>query len=360
MIKELRLNKVKIIETSFENINDFCSYKSILIVTSSGFVKRGIVDRLRNLLKEKVTYVYDNVTPNPDLKKIEDIISYFSKDRIDVVLAIGGGSTIDTGKAIATGLKHYPRYSVNDFLNNKVNEEYLTKLPLIVIPTTSGTGSEVTQYATIWDQSEQKKYSLFGDYIFPDIALMDASLTLTLDKKNTLYPALDSISHALESIWNLNRNFISESYAFQSLNISKSALPIVLENPKDLSNRRLLQRASLLSGLAISQTQTALAHSISYPLTSYLNVPHGLAVSFTLEAIIDDFLKNSDFKAQKTIIEIKQLLKSLNIKSLTREYLDANIVDKLLNKMINPQRAGNFFKKVDEVIIKEYLNQSLT
>src|SRR5690606_20309422 len=108
------------------------------------------------------------------------------------------------------------------------------KIPLVAIPTTSGTGAEVTPFATVWDQSEHRKYSITGDLIFPDTAVLDPELTLSLPEKETLYPGLDAISHALESLWNVNRTPVTAGFAIQALELAVEALPTVLGNPADL------------------------------------------------------------------------------------------------------------------------------
>jgi alcohol dehydrogenase len=215
---------------------------------------------------------------------------------------------------------------------------------MVAIPTTSGTGSEVTPFATVWDHEQHKKYSLAGEWVYPDVALLDASLTLTLSEEDTLYPALDAISHALESLWNKNCTPVSRAFAFQALVLSNKALPLVIKEPNNLNARRDLQNASVLSGLAISQTRTAIAHSISYPITSRLGVPHGLACSFILPKLLEININNLDCNAsERTILETNLImLRSLELPKRLSIYANKEQVRMLGLEMINPDRMSNY------------------
>ena len=156
----------------------------------------------------------------------------------------------------------------------------------MAVPTTSGSGSEVTPFATIWDFKNKKKYSLCSKLIRPKQAILDYKLTMYLPKEITLYTGLDSISHCFESIWNKNANKKTISIATYSLKIALDALPKIMKNLENFEARRNMQISSCLAGIAISTTKTALAHSISYAFTTNYKVPHGLACSFTLPEIL--------------------------------------------------------------------------
>ena len=123
--------------------------------------------------------------------------------------------------------------------------------------------------------------------LLPDKILLDPQLTLTLPRDITLFPGLDATSHALESIWNKNADRASNEIAYEALSLISKSLPQVLKRPSDLEARSSMQIASLLAGISINRTRSAIAHSISYPLTSRYSVPHGIACSFTLPYLID-------------------------------------------------------------------------
>jgi phosphonate metabolism-associated iron-containing alcohol dehydrogenase len=169
---------------------------------------------------------------------------------------------------------------------NSPPESAFIPKPIIAVPTTAGTGSEVTRWGTLWDFEEQKKYSVSHARLYPAKALLDPQLTMTLPSSETLYGGLDALSHSLEAVWNKNANPVSDLYAHKAARTVMAALPRILANPRDAALREDMLRASLLAGLAFSNTSTALAHSISYYMTTHQALPHGLACSFCLPFVL--------------------------------------------------------------------------
>jgi alcohol dehydrogenase class IV len=156
-------------------------------------------------------------------------------------------------------------------------------------PTTSGTGSEVTPWATLWDLDAQPavKRSWSSSQGFADQAWIDPNLTLTCPEGLTRDTALDTLAHALESIWNHHANAITRPLAVRSARIVLQTLPPLMNKPQDQDLRGQMSQASLLAGLAMSQTQTALAHALSYDLTLHENLPHGHACAVWLPMVLD-------------------------------------------------------------------------
>ena len=258
-----------------------------LIVTTPGALNRDITKEIISQLSHEDVHIVSNIKPNPDIEDLEKILVSISGIKFQSIIAIGGGSVIDSAKAIRASMNIDEIQPLIKSFRSNLEIQWSKKVKLLVIPTTSGTGSEVTPYATIWDASLNKKYSLAGDFVYPTYAILDSRLTSSLGRELTLYPGLDATSHALESIWNKNSSEESINIAIKALDLICNSFIKVLNNPSDSEARMNMQIASLLSGIAISKTRTALAHSISYPLTSRFNVPHGLACSFTLVSIID-------------------------------------------------------------------------
>lgn len=341
-------NPVKVVYQSIDFLNNYIEGSSVLIITTSGFVKRGLIKKIKSKLKSKEIIIWSEVKPNPSIIDLENAINNLKKNKINVVVGIGGGSALDTAKIIAVMLDNEQNLSLSKLLLAKKEINKRKKIQLITIPTTAGTGSEVTQYATIWDTIHKKKYSFAGAGVYPDISLIDASLLLTLDKNNTLYPALDSISHALESIWNKNTSPISLIFAYSSLEMSIENLPKIIIKPKDIEIRKNLIIASTLSGIAISQTKTAIAHAISYPLTLKYNIPHGLASSFTLPCLIELYLsKTTDLpiKNKRIIIKSKKLLEKLNLQQEIKKFCSESMILRLLDSNTLNERLDNFIYK---------------
>ncbi|WP_081193736.1 phosphonoacetaldehyde reductase [Halomonas sp. BC1] len=320
-----------------------------LLVTSAGMTLRGVTERVKALTStlDIDWLVHDTVTPNPELDDLDAVTARLLPDKIVGVVALGGGSVLDAAKVLAVTLPHGEVNSLKASLREGKGQQWQTKLPSIAVPTTSGTGAEVTPFATVWDQTEHKKYSVTGTLVLPDIALLDPTLTHSLPETETLNTGLDAISHACESLWNVNKTPVSEAYARQALILAKTALPKVLTTPSDIEARAAMQQASVLAGLAISQTRTAIAHAISYPLTSHFDVPHGLACSFTLPKIIDDFIFVCKEQALIDLMRsVQRMLEELSLYSRVHEYASEEKILQLAGEMFHPERAGNYLGKL--------------
>ncbi len=325
---------------------------AVLLVTTAGFTRRGTTQRLIDRLDGFDVKVYDQVTPNPELDALESAMAQFKREDISAIVAIGGGSVLDAAKVLSVTLPSDLSTPLVSILRDGLKHTWEKNLPLIAIPTTSGTGAEVTPFATVWDNTTHSKHSVMGDKVYPAIALLSPELTISLPYKETLYTGLDAISHALESLWNKNKTPVSEAYSLQALSLALQALPIALQEPEHIDSRARMQQASVLAGLAISQTRTAIAHSVSYPLTSYFNVPHGLACSFTLPKLIELHLQETPNMAEhiKALLsDIKKLLDNLQLKDCLREYASDEEVIKLAPKMFKPGRADNFIHPITDV-----------
>lgn len=314
-----------------------------LLVTTAGFTRRGLTEKIQQLLPEVQLLVHDQVTPNPELDDLEAVTQRYRNQALQGILAIGGGSVLDAAKVLAVTLPCELELPLTQVLRQGQQHTWQQKLPLVAVPTTSGTGAEVTPFATVWDQTEHKKYSVMGDLVFPDQVLLDPELTLSLPEQETLYTGLDAISHALESLWNVNRSPISSSFAIQALQMAETALPKVLSNPRDIDARSAMQEASVLAGMAISQTRTAIAHSISYPLTSHFGVPHGLACSFTLPRLIDLYLEEHPDCLERALFQrLQGMLENLELDKHLAQYASKEEILALKDEMYHPDRAGNF------------------
>jgi len=343
-------NPVKVVSSPLNTLNTYVEATNVILVTTAGFVSRGVVQDVCDILHGTLVHVWSGVTPNPDIQEIESITRRYIHSGIDFVIGLGGGSAIDAAKALSLTLADSDSSSLTDLFRLDKKQIWKKRLPLLVVPTTSGTGSEVTPFATIWDREKKKKYSISTDFSFPDVALLDPSLTLTLGPSETLYPGLDTISHALESLWNKNKNPISQIYALEALNLANEALPIVMEEPTSQVARRKMQMASTFAGFAISQTRTALAHSISYPLTAHFGVPHGLACSFTLCKLIDVYLsQETKLSYEKLVRDTQILLSSLRLDLLIKDFASQEEILSLSGEMYTPGRADNFSVKLPDL-----------
>jgi len=246
--------------------------------------------------------VFPMIGSNPDLEELQKIKIPHG---INQVVGIGGGSKLDAAKAIFARAITRDKYSLKELINTP---KLLSSLPqsrnnfnLVLIPTTFGTSSELTKWGTIWDWNEKKKYSISHEMLYADTALVYPELSLTAPRDVTAYTGLDTLSHALESFWNKDGNFVTRNHSLESIRICLETLPKLLKKLDSVKYRTRLAKASILAGLAFSQTRTAAAHSLSYPLTIHHDIPHGYACSLTLGAMFNYNLSKQP--------ELKQVLK---------------------------------------------------
>lgn len=232
------------------------------------------------------TAVIDKVQPNPSLETLRDACQQLldAERPPEVLVALGGGSVIDSAKFLAAGRGDWR--SVADHLREGVTPT-ISALPIIAIPTTAGTGSDLTRWATIWDPENARKLSLARDDLYPEAVLVDPALTLGLPWSTTLASGLDALSHALESLWNVNASPVSRGLAVSAARDILAGLVGLRGDIGDAKARELMSLGALRAGLAFSNTQTALAHNISYALTLEQGVAHGLACSFCLPDVMD-------------------------------------------------------------------------
>lgn len=262
--------------------------RRVLLVTFPEAGSLGVVDRLRSLLGPALVAVEDRIEPNPDVRNLAPMYARFWRDpeACDAIVAVGGGSAIDTAKALMVGTSSGTFAELMELPASGGDIRPARVKPLIAVPTTAGTGSEVTPWATIWEHGAQRKHSLHLDETWPEAAIVDPGLMLTLPAPVTLQSGLDALSHALESIWNVNANPVSDALAVSAARDVLATLPALMRSLSDIGLRSRMAVAALKAGLAFSNTRTALAHSISYEMTLRFGLPHGIACSFTLPMVL--------------------------------------------------------------------------
>lgn len=329
-----------------------------LIVTSKRGNHQFRSDEILSKFEEKINTTWlDTVSESPTILDIQQHIDSLEGNDFDTILAFGGGSVIDTAKALAVSLKDInSNLNIKKLLQKKVELAPKKPIPLYAFPTTSGTGSEVTSFATIWDHIEKKKYSLDGESIYPYSAFIDSELTDGLPLEITLSTGLDAINQASESIWNKRASGFTIDLAIKALKLGFSSLPLLIEKNENAKLRNNMSECSLLAGLAISQTRTAVCHSISYPLTAHFGVPHGLACAFTMVEVLKINLKKDDgrfVKVAKNLIGDKyspfdlpvffeDLCSRLKVAGRIRSYIpNIELMKNLTGEMYTKERIKN-------------------
>lgn len=275
-------------EAALERLPSELGERTAMLVAFPEAASLGYVDRVQRLIGPALAGVIDDIEPNPDVAQLERLHARFWNEfaHCDVILALGGGSTLDTAKVLAVRPRSGAFGELMRLLATGDAFVPASVKPLIAIPTTAGTGSEVTPWATVWDRAAGRKYSLHLRETWPEAAIVDPSLSASAPRNVTLQSGLDALSHALEAIWNVNANPVSDVLAVSAARRMQRTLPLLIERLHDRALREDAALAALESGLAFSNTRTALAHSISYEMTLRHGLPHGIACSFTLPLVL--------------------------------------------------------------------------
>jgi alcohol dehydrogenase len=231
----------------------------------------------------------------------------------------------------------------------------------VVAPTTAGTGSEVTQFATVWDDLKNKKHSIDSSEIFPDVAILDPNLLKSMPPDLALFSCLDATAHCLETLWNRNRTIESESLARQGIALISEYLLSAHSRTWDIEDARNLQTAATFGGLAISISRTALSHSISYPLTSHLKIAHGLAVGFSLVAIFENLDEESRSYVEngQGLQKLILALRNLNLGAQILKFASRQQILELIPEMLTSERSANFIQTIDGELVKRIITLSL-
>ncbi len=277
--------------------------------------------------------------------------------RVEAIVALGGGSVLDAAKAVA-GADAAGKSLFKAHLFESVPLPPDLALPTIVaVPTTAGTGSEVTRWATIWGD-DGAKHSVSDCQLYPDYAILDPALCASMPDTLTLSSGLDTLSHAMEAVWNYKHSPISDALASQAIRLVRANLQLAIQTPDDIKLRQGMQTAAVLGGLAMGTTQTAIAHSISYPFTSHFGVPHGLACSFTLAECarynsvehperLAPIAEGFDCQIKDIPVVIEDWFQDLGFASVLRRYdLGVDSVDMVASELVNHARAANNIRSV--------------
>ncbi|MCI8538580.1 MAG: iron-containing alcohol dehydrogenase [Oscillospiraceae bacterium] len=242
------------------------------IVTDRFMADSGKVDYLTGPLSRLGgSYeIFSDVTPDPDINTVTAGVAHIMAFQPDVVIALGGGSPIDAAKAMVY-------FAVNQGLKD---------CPFIAIPTTSGTGSEVSKFAVISDREKQVKYPLVDDVLLPDVAMLDASLVVSVPKGVTADTGVDVFTHAVEAFVSTGRNDFSDAMAEKAIKLVYRYLLKVYKEPDNIEYRQRMHNASCLAGIAFSNAGLGLNHGMAHALGAKLHLPHGRANGILLPYVM--------------------------------------------------------------------------
>ena len=278
-----------------------------------------------------------NVAADPTSISTQAVIDFVKSERPDWIIAIGGGSVLDTAKAGALLANNH-----GDVLAHLRGELPIKSpgIPLIAVPTTGGSGSEVTPYASITDVQKMRKNSLAHDYLYPKYAVLDPSLSLTLTRRQTAVSGMDALSHAIEGYWSNQSTSVTDSHALAAIRLMLTMLPEAYRHGEDIQARHMILEGSLLAGLTISNAKTTAVHAVSYPMTVFFHIPHGLACSLVLPSFIR--FNAGSMEGNKE----QRLLTSLNFTSMNQL---AEAVEDLQQELDLPVRLRDLGLRITDI-----------
>jgi len=304
-----------------------------LIVTDKGVLSTGLVDRVRKSLSDEgvSSYVFDKVVPNPRDYDCSAGAQYAKEIGTDILVAIGGGSSMDTAKTIGCLVTHggTPQDWVGVALTHEI-------LPLVCIPTTAGTGSEVTFFAVITDTTRRFKMSLFDVKLAPRVALVDPHVTVSMPKALTASTGMDALTHAIEAYTCRLAQPVTDGLALHAIKLISESLRRAVEEGGDIKARCDMMFGSLIAGLAFGNSDVAGVHCLAEALGSLYDTPHGVANSIFLPHVFEfnipaDPKKHADVAramglnveglpdvdaAQMVVAELKRLSREIGIPRL--------------------------------------------
>lgn len=259
--------------------------KKPFIAMDGNLAKLGMRDKIMEMFDREgmKAVLYDRVLPEPPLEQVDEGAKLALKGKCDIVIGIGGGSAMDVAKAIAVVAAH--NAEAKDFLG--LNKVPAPGLPTIMVPTTAGTGSEVTFTAVFVRHDLRKKEGMNSVYMYPDLALLDPELTLSLPPQPTAASGMDALCHAIESYTSVIASPASEMFSLEAIRLISENLRTCVHNGKDLEAREAQMLGSLYAGIGLANAGVGAAHSLSYPLGGKYGISHGVANTLMLPRIME-------------------------------------------------------------------------
>ncbi len=260
------------------------SGKKILVVSDPGVIKAGWAKRVTNGLEAKdLDYVvFSHISPNPRAQEVMLGVEIYEAEKCDIIIAIGGGSTMDCAKGI--GISSHNKCHI--LALEGVDKITIPGPPLICIPTTAGSSSDVSQFTIINNTEERTKITIVSKMAVPDVSLIDPQTSLTMDPYLTVCTAIDALSHAIEAYLSTANSPLTDLHALQAIPLIKDNLLKVLAEPNNLTYRTNMVLASIEAGLAFSNASLGAIHAMSHSAGGYLDLAHGECNAILLEHVI--------------------------------------------------------------------------
>lgn len=284
--------------------------ENILVIVWNENIKEN--EDIQSVIKECNQYQWKFISfdvSNPEITDLYQLYLDTKEDDFDLIIAIGGGSVLDVGKSLCC--LYGEEISDVEMLRQKIREKSLKKgkCSWIGVPTTAGTGSEVTCWATIWDSKKNSKLSIEHQSNYAYASFVDPQFAETMPVSLAVSSALDAVSHATEAYWAKAANLVSSNFACQAISQIMQHITELTDEEKKHAAHDYMAKGSMLAGMAFSNTKTTACHSLSYPLTMNYHIPHGIAVSMLLTEVMK--------KNQPYIHDIERLLEAYGVESIS-------------------------------------------
>lgn len=261
-------------------------FNKALVVTDAMLVKCGVAEKIENVLKDGgISYeIDDEVKPNPTIANVHTGLDKLKVSGADFIIAVGGGSVIDTAKAIAVIANNPDNYDVVSL--EGVDKSKNPPMPIIAVPTTAGTGSETTMDYVITNTEQKRKMACMDSMVVPVVAILDTDIMASLPLKMTAATAMDALTHAVESYLSKGAFDFSEMLSLKAVSLISVNFLKVIKNLNDLEARKALAMAQYMAGMSFTNVGLGIVHSMAHPLSAFYDVPHGVANALILPYVL--------------------------------------------------------------------------
>lgn len=335
-----------------------------LIVCQDIFIENGLVDRIKEASGGLITGTFSKVDNNPTVKNVDECADILRNMKADFIIALGGGSVLDCAKA--AGSVCLTEDSINKYFGTGVQIPD-AHLPLIAMPTTAGTGSEVTCISVLTDPEQGKKSPVVSNGFYPALALIDPELTYSMPPKVTAFTGIDVLCHALEAFWSKGHQPICDALALHACDLVFKHLYTAYNTPNDVFAREKMAEASVIAGLAFTLPKTTSSHACSFPLTNIYHIAHGEACGLTLDYFarinakgddgrINEFAQKLGFKDADGMADaIRDLKQKMGLLCDLKAY---NLTDDNIAELVKISRHPNLYNNpveiTDEMLFEMY------
>lgn len=282
-------------------------FKKVFIVTDKDLLKFGVVEKVTSVLDAaKIEYtIFSNVKQNPTVAQVKEGVVAFSLSGADVIVAIGGGSPIDTAKGIGI-ISNNPEFADVVSLEG-VADTKNKSVPIIALPTTAGTAAEVTINYVITDEENVKKMVCVDPNVIPVLSIVDAELMLSLPPSLTAATGMDALTHAIEGYITKGAWEMSDMFELKAIEMIAKHLPVVVKNPSDVVARDGMAVAQYIAGMGFSNVGLGLVHGMAHPLGAYYDIPHGVANALLLPIVME-------YNTESSIAKYVDIARAMGIK----------------------------------------------